>query len=73
MLGTIGKMGGCLFLILTICKIICKLTEIYHLYVTRNTSLRFAVTTSLYRQRGVNELLLSNIRDQRFELSDQEK
>ena len=58
-----GRIGGCAFLVYTVFKVICKCTDIYHLYTTRNTTLRFAVRANLHRDREINELILSQTRD----------
>ena len=72
-LRVIGETGGCTFMIFIIFKIICKIAEVHYLYAKRNTTLRFALSTSLYRERGVNELLLTNVRNEVYNMRENEE
>ena len=62
-LNTMGKIGGCVFLVHILFKVICKCVGVHHLYAARNTSLRFAVLTNFHRDREINNLILSQARN----------
>ena len=60
-----GKIGGCLFLMYFAVKILMKVVNAAHLYSQKECTLRFATSTSLYRDRAVDSLLIEHLRAKR--------
>ena len=60
-----GKVGGCLFVLYFSIKILMKLVNTIHLYFYRECSLDFAMRTSLYRDRAIDNLLIAHLRKQK--------
>ena len=57
-LATIGQIGGCLFVVHLVWKVFAKASNIHHLYVRRNTTLKYACQTSFYKEQEVIDLFL---------------
>ena len=60
-----GKVGGCLFLAYFSVKIMMKAINATHLYSRKECTLGFAMSTSIYRDRQVDSLLIENLRAKR--------
>ena len=65
-----GKVGGCLFVVYFSTKILMKLVNAIHLYFNRDCSLDFAMRTSLYRDRAIDNLIIAHLRIQKKKEKD---
>ena len=61
---TLGQIGGCLYLVNLIWKVVFKVMNIHHLYVKRNTTFQFAIKRNFNRDQQINDLMLAGAADE---------
>ena len=60
-----GKIGGCLFIAYFTVKVLMKVANATHLYFRRECTLGFSMSTSLYRDRAIDNLLIEHLKAKR--------
>ena len=60
-----GKIGGCLFIAYFLVKVLMKVANATHLYFRRECTLGFSMSTSLYRDRAIDNLLIEHLKAKR--------